>query len=383
MSQLWSPCIRELKPYVPGEQSSSATLIKLNTNENPYGPSPSVLAALNGEVGSGLRLYPDPDAAKLKQAIASYYHVTPSEVFVGNGSDEVLAHAFHAFFIQQQPILFPDITYSFYPVYCKLYGIAFTTVALDSDMRLRVDDYQQSCGGIVLANPNAPTGIASPLSEIEKCVRAHPECVVLVDEAYVDFGGHTAMALVQKYPNLLIVQTFSKSRSLAGLRVGFAVGDASLIEGLERVKNSFNSYPLGRLAIAGAVAAIEDEDYFQATRRQLMRTRDVLARQLQAMGFLVCPSATNFLFVRHPDHDAASLAAAPRCAHARSWSATSASPELKIIYASASALTPNARVCRRRWPSSLASEFCVRTCAGVAAKGDGWRCARKRFFTFA
>ena len=315
MNRLWSPCIRELKPYVPGEQPRIPNLIKLNTNENPYGPSPSVLAALNDEVGNGLRLYPDPDALKLKQAVAAYYHVAPSEVFVGNGSDEVLAHAFHAFFIQDQHILFPDITYSFYPVYCGLYGIDFTTVPLDSEMGIRVDDYQQPCGGIVLANPNAPTGIALPLSEIEKVVRAHPHRVVLIDEAYVDFGAQTAIPMLKKYNNLLIVQTFSKSRSLAGLRVGFAVGHASLIEGLERVKNSFNSYPLDRLAIAGAVAAIEDEGYFQEKRAQVMKTRDHLAAQLEAMGFLVYPSSTNFLFVRHPDHDAAGLASALR-AHA-------------------------------------------------------------------
>jgi histidinol-phosphate aminotransferase len=315
MNKLWSPCIRELTPYVPGEQPAIPNLIKLNTNENPYGPSPSVLKALSGEVGSQLRLYPDPDASKLKQAIASYYDVAPSEVFVGNGSDEVLAHAFHAFFIQGQPILFPDITYSFYSVYCRLYGITYTTVALGPDMTLRVDDYRQACGGIVFANPNAPTGIALSLPEIENIVREHPDCVVLVDEAYVDFGAETAIPLVQKYPNLLVVQTLSKSRSLAGLRVGFAVGHASLIDGLERVKNSFNAYPLNRFAIAGAVAAIEDEDYFQEKRALVMRTRDQLARQLEAMGFLVCPSATNFLFVRHPDHEAATLAAALR-AHA-------------------------------------------------------------------
>lgn len=315
MNRFWSPCIRELTPYVPGEQPRIANLVKLNTNENPYGPSPSVLAALNDEVGNALRLYPDPDALKLKQAIASYYHVAPSEVFVGNGSDEVLAHAFHAFFIQDQPILFPNITYSFYPVYCGLYGIKYTTVAVDPDMGIRIEDYQPPCGGIVFANPNAPTGIALSLQAVEEVVRAHPDRVVLIDEAYVDFGAQTAIPLVKKYPNLLIVQTFSKSRSLAGLRVGFAVGHPSLIEGLERVKNSFNSYPLDRLAIAGAVAAIEDEYYFQEKRAQVIKTRDQLARQLETMGFLVCPSSANFLFVRHPDHDAAALASALR-AHA-------------------------------------------------------------------
>ncbi len=315
MNRLWSPCIRELTPYVPGEQPRIANLIKLNTNENPYGPSPAVLAAIGDEVNSGLRLYPDPDALKLKQAIASYYGLATAEVFAGNGSDEVLGHAFHALFIQEQPILFPDITYSFYPVYCGLYGIHYTTVALDSAMRICVDDYQLPCGGIVIANPNAPTGIALPLSEIEKLVSAHPDRVVLIDEAYVDFGAESAIPLTKKYHNLLVVQTFSKSRSLAGLRAGFAVGHPSLIEALERVKNSFNSYPLDRLAIAGAAAAIEDEDYFRQKLAQLIETREHLAARLEAMGFLVCPSSANFLFVRHPTRDAATLAAALR-AHA-------------------------------------------------------------------
>ena len=312
MNPLWSPCIRELTPYVPGEQPRIENLIKLNTNENPYGPSPSVLAAIGGELNNGLRLYPDPDSLKLKQAIATYHHLTPAEVFVGNGSDEVLAHAFHAFFIQDQPILFPDITYSFYPVYCGLYGIDYATVPLDSDMRVRIDDYRRPCGGIVIANPNAPTGIAMTLSDIEKLVCDHPDRVVLIDEAYVDFGAESAIPLVRKYPNLLIAQTFSKSRSLAGLRVGFAVGHPSLIEGLERVKNSFNSYPLDRLAIAGATAAIEDEAYFQEKRAQVIKTRDLLAARLEAMGFAVCPSSTNFLFVKHRDRDAATLASALR-----------------------------------------------------------------------
>jgi len=312
MSKFWSPCIRDLTPYVPGEQPKIANLIKLNTNENPYGPSPAVLAAINGETGGSLRLYPDPDATKLKQAIASYYGVQPSEVFVGNGSDEVLAHAFYAFFQHDQRILFPDITYSFYPVYCCLYGISYETIGLDADMNIRVDDYQAPCGGIVFPNPNAPTGIALPLAEIESIAASHPDCVVLIDEAYVDFGAETAVSLTQKYPNLLVVQTFSKSRSLAGLRVGFAIGSEELIGGLERVKNSFNSYPLGRLAIAGAVAAIEDDAYFQEKRALVIQTRDRLAGQMGVLNFEVCPSSANFLFVSHPEHNAADLALALR-----------------------------------------------------------------------
>lgn len=312
MNRFWSPCIRDLTPYVPGEQPGLPRLIKLNTNENPFGPSPAVLSALNREVDSRLRLYPDPDAAQLKQALASYYRLAPDQVFVGNGSDEVLAHAFHAFFRQGQPILFPDVSYGFYRVYCGLYDIAFNTVALGPGMRVVPADYRRECGGVVIANPNAPTGIPLSLDEIEQIVRAQPDRVVLVDEAYVDFGADTAIPLVQRYPNLLIVQTFSKSRSLAGLRVGFAIGHPGLMEGLERVKNSFNSYPLGRLPIAGAVAAIEDEAYFQANRTRLMQTRERLAVRLVALGFEVLPSAANFLFVQHAQRPAAALAAALR-----------------------------------------------------------------------
>jgi histidinol-phosphate aminotransferase len=312
MNRFWSPCIQGLTPYVPGEQPRVPRLIKLNTNENPYGPSPAVLAALSQEVGSQLRLYPDPDAAQLKQALTRYYKLAPDQVFAGNGSDEVLAHAFHAFFRQDQPILFPEVSYSFYPVYCGLYDIAFDTVALGPGMRIEPADYGRPCGGVVIANPNAPTGIPLSLDEIEQIVRAQPDRVVLVDEAYVDFGAETAIPLVQRYPNLLVVQTFSKSRSLAGLRVGFAIGHPALIEGLERVKNSFNSYPLGRLAIAGAVAAIEDEAYFQEKRAMLMQSRERLAAQLAALGFQVLPSATNFLFVQHAQRPAAALAAALR-----------------------------------------------------------------------
>lgn len=312
MKNLWSPCIRDLRPYVSGEQPLVAPLIKLNTNENPYPPSPAVLAALHQASSSALRLYPDPDASQLKQAIADYYMVGADQVFVGNGSDEVLAHAFYAFFQQDQPILFPDITYSFYHVYCGLYQIAFKVVPLDASMQIQSADYRQPCGGVVFANPNAPTGIPLPLAAVEQIVQAQPDRVVLVDEAYVDFGGDSAVALVQSYPNLLIVQTLSKSRSLAGLRVGFAIGHPQLIEALERVKNSFNSYPLGRLALAGAVAAIEDEAYFQDKRASLMQTRERLGGQLRALGFVVWPSATNFLFARHPEHDAAALATALR-----------------------------------------------------------------------
>lgn len=312
MSKLWSPRVRELTPYVPGEQPRIANLTKLNTNENPYGPSPAVLAALRSETGDSLRLYPDPEATRLKEAVATYHGVSPDQVFTGNGSDEVLAHAFHAFFKQELPILMPELTYSFYPVYCRLYGIAYISVPLNQAKGIAAEDYQRPAGGVVFANPNAPTGLALPLAEVERIVAAHPECVVLVDEAYVDFGGETAIPLVRTYPNLLVVHTFSKSRSLAGLRVGYAIGHPDLIAGLERVKNSFNSYPLSRLGIAGAAAALEDEAYFQEKRALLIASRERLAAQLAELGFDVTPSAANFLFVQHPAHEAATLAAALR-----------------------------------------------------------------------
>lgn len=312
MNRLWSPGVRELTPYTPGEQPRIANLIKMNTNENPYGPSPKVLAAIHAETGDALRLYPDPECSHLKEAVARYHGLTPDQVFAGNGSDEVLAHAFNAFFVQDLPILFPDITYNFYTSYCRLYGIDYETIPLDADMKIRLADYRRPCGGIVIANPNAPTGCHQPLSEIEALLRANPDCVVLVDEAYVDFGADSAIPLVPHYPNLLVVHTLSKSRSLAGLRVGFAAGQASLIEALERVKNSFNAYPLDKLSIAGAVAAMDDDAYFQETRHKVMQSRERLAAQLRELGFEVCPSTTNFLFARHPRHDALALAAALR-----------------------------------------------------------------------
>ncbi|HMM54108.1 MAG TPA: histidinol-phosphate transaminase [Candidatus Desulfobacillus sp.] len=312
MSRYWSAVVRGLTPYVPGEQPKLPNLVKLNTNENPYGPSPKVLEALRAEIGDGLRLYPDPEAGRLKEAVAAHFGVAPRQVFAGNGSDEVLAHAFLALLRHEKPLLFPDISYSFYPVYCGLYGIGFETVPLAEDFSIRPQDYARPNGGIVLPNPNAPTGRALPLADIERMLAANPDSVVVVDEAYVDFGAETAIPLVAQYANLLVVQTLSKSRALAGLRVGFAVGHVDLIEGLERVKNSFNSYPLGRLAIAGAVAAMEDKDHFERMRQAVMRSREALAGGLAALGFEVLPSAANFVFARHPGRDAGDLAAALR-----------------------------------------------------------------------
>ena len=308
----WSPLAHRLTPYVPGEQPKLSHLVKLNTNENPYGPSPKVLDAIRAELSDTLRLYPDPNAERLKQAIADYHAVAPAQVFVGNGSDEVLAIAFQALLHHPAPLLFPDITYSFYPVYCGLYGIDFVTVPLAGDFTLRVADYRRPNGGIIFANPNAPTGCLLPLADIAWLLEHNRDSVVVVDEAYIDFGGDTAIALVDRHPNLLVVQTLSKARSLAGLRVGLAIGHVGLIEALERVKNSFNSYPLDRLAIAGAVAAFEDREHFERTRRAVIASRVELVAALGRLGFEVLPSAANFLFARHPKRDAAALAAALR-----------------------------------------------------------------------
>ncbi|MCI0912195.1 histidinol-phosphate transaminase [Pseudomonas putida] len=309
MSRFWSPFVKDLVPYVPGEQPKLARLVKLNTNENPYGPSPKALEAMRGELNDNLRLYPDPNGDRLKQAVAEYYGVTTGQVFVGNGSDEVLAHIFHGLFQHGGPLLFPDISYSFYPVYCGLYGIPFEPVALDDQFQIRVEDYQKPNAGIIFPNPNAPTGCLLPLQAIEQLLQANRDSVVVVDEAYIDFGGQTAISLVNRYDNLLVTQTLSKSRSLAGLRVGLAVGHPDLIEALERIKNSFNSYPLDRMAIVGAAAAFEDQAYFEDTCRKVIESREALVEQLTAKGFEVLPSAANFIFARHPQEDAAQLAA--------------------------------------------------------------------------
>ena len=312
MSRYWSAVVSGLTPYVPGEQPKLANLVKLNTNENPYGPSPRVIEAIKHEAGETLRLYPDPNAQSLKEAIAACHGIKPQQVFVGNGSDEVLAHIFLGLLKHERAILFPDISYSFYPVYCGLYGIEYRTVPLSDAFEIRVDDYFSANGGIIFPNPNAPTGCLLPLSEIERLLEANTESVVVVDEAYVDFGGESAIPLIDRYPNLLVVQTLSKSRSLAGLRVGFAAGHSDLIEALERVKNSFNSYPLDRLAIAGAVAAFADQAYFKETRQAVMKSRETLVGGLESLGFEVLPSKANFVFARHPGKDGAELAAALR-----------------------------------------------------------------------
>lgn len=312
MSRFWSSLTHDLKPYVPGEQPRMADLVKLNTNESPLGPSPHALEAIRDEAADTLRLYPDPQATALRAALAAYHGVRPEQVFVGNGSDEVLAHAFVALLKHDAPLLFPDITYSFYPVYCRLFGIAYETVPLDHAMQIRVADYRRPAGAIIIPNPNAPTGIALSRVGITTLLEEHPDVPVVVDEAYVDFGAETTIPLVASHRNLLVVQTMSKSRALAGLRVGYAIGDADLIDALTRVKDSFNSYPLGRPAQAGAIASLEDDAYFQQSCLRVIEGRERLTRGLKGAGFEVLPSLANFVFARHPAHEGAALAAALR-----------------------------------------------------------------------
>jgi histidinol-phosphate aminotransferase len=305
MSRFWSPIVQSLTPYTPGEQPQMQRLVKLNTNESPYGPSPKALAAIRQETSDDLRLYPDPEGTTLKKAIADLHGLDPRQVFLGNGSDEVLAHVFFGLFKQSDAILFPDITYSFYPVYCKLFGIEYKNIPLGSEFEIQVADYQAPNGGIIFPNPNAPTGRAIPRSEIETLLSKNKDSVVVIDEAYVDYGTESCIPLLRgaNYPeNLLVVHTLSKSRALAGLRVGFAVGHPTLIECLERVKNSFNSYPLGRLAQAGAIAAIEDQAHLEATSAKVMQTRVQLIKELASLGFDTIPSSANFIFTRHPKH---------------------------------------------------------------------------------
>jgi len=299
MNRYWTALAGELTPYVPGEQPRIADLVKLNTNESPYGPSPLALEAVRAAASEALRLYPDPEATELRETLAAYHGVEKAQVFVGNGSDEVLAHTFAGLLKHDEPLLFPDITYSFYPVYATLFGVNCQTVALDDAMRIRIADYRRAAGAIIIANPNAPTGVALDLNEIAALVDDHPDIPVVVDEAYVDFGGQSASALLPGRPNLLIVRTLSKSRALAGLRVGYAIGDSGLIEALTRVKDSFNSYPLGRPAQAGAIASVKDDGFFRASVAKVIEGRRTMTEGLVALGFEVLPSCANFVFARH------------------------------------------------------------------------------------
>jgi histidinol-phosphate aminotransferase len=311
-SPFWSTGIDQLHAYVPGEQPQTDGWVKLNTNECPYPPSPLALQAIREATSEKLRLYPDPHGTALKAAIATHFGLSSAHVFLGNGSDEVLGHAFMGLLKHALPILYPDVSYSFYPVYCGLYQIDFKQVPLNADFAVDVADYCVPNGGIVLPNPNAPTGVALSLEQLRTLLAANRNSVVLIDEAYVDFGADSAAALVPEFDNLLVVQTFSKSRALAGLRVGFALGHPALIEGLLRVKDSFNSYPLDRLALAGAQAAIEDQAYFEHITQAVVASRSWLTSELGRLGFQTLPSGANFVFTSHPTHAAADLLSALR-----------------------------------------------------------------------
>jgi histidinol-phosphate aminotransferase len=300
MNRYWNPLLNELQPYVPGEQPQNKKYIKLNTNENPYPPSPLAIEAINKTVNERLRLYPDPECHKLRNAIAKYHSILPAQVFVGNGSDEVLAFAYLSFFNPEKPILFPDITYSFYPVYANLFRNRYELIPLNEDFTLPVEAFLQENGGIIFPNPNAPTGVFLPCKNVEMIVKYNSNSIVILDEAYIAFGGESADKLIDKYPNLLIIRTLSKSHSLAGLRVGYAIGDKGLIEGLNRVKNSINSYTLDRLALAGAEAAMLDKAYLEETTKKVINTRERVSMHLIKQGFTVIPSKANFIFISHP-----------------------------------------------------------------------------------
>lgn len=303
MDNLWTENIRKVEPYVPGEQSKEKDIIKLNANENPYPPSPKVFEAVKNFDCAGLKLYPDADAGKFKEAIARFYHIKKENVFVGNGSDDVLALSFQTFFNSEKPIVFPDITYSFYPVWCELFKIPYKTCPLGGDFRINADDYKEENGGVVIPNPNAPTSLGEGKEFIEKLMEYNKDCVVIIDEAYVDFGGYSSVELTEKYENLLITCTFSKSRSLAGMRIGYAIGSEKLIASLEAVKNSYNSYTVNSIAMAAGTAAINDKEYFNKTVSKVIKTRERVKKELRKLGFEVLDSQTNFLMATHREKD--------------------------------------------------------------------------------
>lgn len=303
MDNLWIKNLRKVEPYVPGEQSKEKDIVKLNANENPYPPSPAVIEAINNFDCKGLKLYPDANAAEFKTAIAEFYGVKKENVFIGNGSDDVLALSFQSFFNSEKPIVYPDITYSFYPVWCELFSIPYKNYPLGSDFRINADDYKTENGGVVIPNPNAPTSLGEGREFIEKIMDYNKDCVVIIDEAYVDFGGYSSVELTKKYENLLVTGTFSKSRSLAGMRIGFAIGSEKLISELEAVKNSYNSYTVNSIAMAAGTAAIKDVDYFNKTVSMVIKTRERVKEELRTLGFEVLDSQTNFLMATHPEKD--------------------------------------------------------------------------------
>ncbi len=307
MSREWTKNLRNIEPYVPGEQSKDKDIVKINANENPYPPSPKAAEVLKSFDTNKLRFYPSANSTKLKEAIAKYYKVDVSNVFVGNGSDDVLAVAFQSFFNSEKPIVYPDLTYSFYPVWCSLFGIKYKNYPVGDDFKINPEDYKEKNGGVVIPNPNAPTSLGEGLDFVEKILNYNQDSVVIIDEAYVDFGGTSSIPLIDKYENLLVTGTFSKSRSLAGLRIGFAIGSKSLIDVMEAVKNSYNSYTVDSLSIEMGAASIEDDEYFKSTCKKVIKTRERVTLELKKLGFDVLDSQTNFIFATHNEHNMKSL----------------------------------------------------------------------------
>ena len=307
MSREWTKNLRNIEPYVPGEQSKDKDIVKINANENPYPPSPKAAEVLKNFDTNKLRFYPSANSTKLKEAIAKYYKVDVSNVFVGNGSDDVLAVAFQSFFNSEKPIVYPDLTYSFYPVWCSLFGIKYKNYPVGDDFRINPEDYKEKNGGVVIPNPNAPTSLGEGLDFVEKILNYNQDSVVIIDEAYVDFGGTSSIPLIDKYENLLVTGTFSKSRSLAGIRIGFAIGSKALIDVMEAVKNSYNSYTVDSLSIEMGAASIEDDEYFKSTCKKVIKTRERVTLELEKLGFDVLDSQTNFIFATHNKHNMKSL----------------------------------------------------------------------------
>ena len=299
MCKPWADKLRKIQPYVAGEQSKNPNIIKLNANENPYPPSPKVKEVLSNFNTDNLKKYPASDALELKNALAKAYNLNENQIFMGNGSDDVLALCFQAFFCSDKPILFPDLTYSFYPVWCSLFKTPYKNIPLDENFRINPDDYKEENGGVILPNPNAPTGIYENLDFIEKILNNNTDCIVIIDEAYIDFGGESAISLLDKYENLVIVQTMSKSRSLAGLRVGYAFASAELISVLDAVKNSYNSYTMDSIAISAAAASLADNEYFKDTCNKIINTRQKTIQALEKLDFDVVPSMANFVLATH------------------------------------------------------------------------------------
>lgn len=309
----WSDNIRKVEPYVPGEQPKDTDVIKLNTNENPYGPSPRVKDIMQD--ADALRLYPDPTASILVDAIAEYHGVDPSQVFVGVGSDDVLAMSFLTFFNSDKPVLFPDITYSFYDVWAELFRIPFERPALDDSFRLVKEDYFRTNGGIVFPNPNAPTGIYEDIADVEDIISHNRDSIVIVDEAYIDFGGESALELIDKYDNLVVVRTFSKSRSMAGLRIGYAVSNPVLIKALNDVKYSYNSYTMNRPSLIMGTESVKDDEYFRATIAKVVATRERFVEVIKPLGFTCLESSANFVFATHDTIPARDIFEAAKKAH--------------------------------------------------------------------